>query len=521
MGKYIDNLKFKNIHIIGASGTEGSAVLEFLARNGIKNITAHDFSGDQEELRKNFFKTHLWLKGKEKVEAFAEFLKLPLNLKLKDKYLEGILDADIIFAPSSWRLYKPNFPEILKAKEKGIEFSSLTKLYFELAKGKIISITGTKGKGTTSRLIYEILSGMEKKRRVFLAGNDRRSAQELDKISKMKKDDILALETSNRQLTIALGRSPDIGVITNISPDHIDEHGSFEKYIEVKKSLFRYAEKDNMAVLNYDNEITKNFGEELAKRGVNVFFFSRKSKIERGAYVENKKIYALGNSVFKLDKLEICDLGDIKLIGEHNIENVLAAVLSGYLAGAKPEQIKNAIRNFRGLPHRLEFIGEYGGVKFYDDMASTNPESTIAAIKSLKTYNLPIDYTQGKQSTTYNLILVAGGDDKGMDYAGLVKEIIEKVDLLILLPGTGSEKLKCQMSNVKCQVKLKVQMSNTKQFDLIIKECNDFSEALELIKKKTKAGDIILISPACAHFQTWYIDVFKKPIRNLIVEKFR
>ncbi len=501
MGKYIDNLKFKNIHIVGASGTEGSAVLEFLTKNRIKNITAHDFSGDQNELRKNFFKTHLWLKGKEKAEAFAEFLKLPLNLKLKDKYLEGILDADIIFAPSSWYLYEPNFPEILKAKEKGIEFSSITKLYFELAKGKIISVTGTKGKGTTSRLIYEILSGMEKKRRVFLAGNDRRSAQELDKISKMKKDDVLILETSNRQLMTDLGRSPDIGVITNISPDHIDEHGSFEKYIEVKKSLFQYAEKDNMAVLNYDNEITKNFGEELAKRGVKVFFFSRKSKIENGAFVENEKIYVLGNRV---SKLEICDLGDIKLIGEHNVENVLAAVLAGYLAGAKPEQIKRAVQNFRGLPHRIEFIGEYGGesVKFYDDLASTNPESTIAAIKAIVSRKSKVE--------SRKLFLVSGGDDKGMNYEGLVKEIIENVDLLILLPGTGSKKVKSE--------KLKVKSENSK---LKVIDANNFLEAIEIIKAQTKTGDIVLFSPACAHFQARYIDVLKKPIRNLIVENFK
>jgi len=489
MQKYIDDLKTKNIHIVGASGAEGSVVLEFLIKNGIKNITAHDFSASQEELRKNFFKTHLWLKGKEKIEAFAGFLKLPINLKLKDKYLNGVLDADMIFVPSSWYLYKPNFPLLEQAKEKGIEFSSLTKLYFELAKGKIISITGTKGKGTTSRLIYEILLISGEKKNVYLAGNDRRSSQELDKISKMKKDDILILETSNRQLMIDLGKSPDIGVITNISPDHIDEHGSFEKYIAVKKSLFQYATKNNIAVLNYDSEITKKFGEELTERGVKTFYFSRKNKIDNGAYAENGKIFIARGSMVE----NICDLSDIKLIGEHNIENVLAAALSGYLAGAKMEEIKKVVRDFRGLPHRIEFIGEYNGVKFYDDLASTNPDSTIAAIKAL---------------VGARLTLILGGDDKGMSFEGLVKEIIDKIDSLILLPGTGSDIIKRQVLG-----------NNIKKGKFF--ECNNFLEAMDLIKKQTKTGDMVLISPAYAHFQARYIDILKKPIRNLIVEKFK
>lgn len=488
MQKYINDLKQKNIHVVGASGTEGSAILEFLAKNGIANITAYDFSGDREELRKNFFKTHLWLKGKEKITAFDEFSNLPMDLKLKDKYLEGINSADIIFVPSSWYLYKPNFPTLSDAQKKGIEFSSLTKLYFTLAKGKIISVTGTKGKGTTSRLIYEILSKASKKRNVYLAGNDRRSAQELDKISKMAKDDILVLETSNRQLMIDLGKSPDIGVIINISPDHIDEHGSFEGYIEVKKSLFRYSGKDNIAVLNYDNEITKNFGEDMIRRGIKVLFFSRKNKIENGAYLESEKVIVKNG----VGQEEVCDLRDIKLIGEHNIENILAGALAGYLAGARPEEIKKSVQDFRGLPHRIEFAGEFNGVKFYDDLASTNPDSTIAAIRAL---------------AGAGLILIMGGDDKGMNYEGLIKEIADKVGGLILLPGTGSDIVKRLILNNK-QAKSK------------FSECNDFSEALDLIKKQTKTGDIVLISPASAHFQARYIDVLKKPIRNIIVERF-
>ncbi len=498
MDNYIEKIKTKKIHIVGAFGAEGSAVLEFLAAHNVKNITAHDFSPDKEELWKNFSKTHLWIKKKtERLAEFENLMKLPACLNFKNKYLEGVMDADLIFVPSSWYLYKPNFPILEKAKERGIEFSSITKLYFELAKGKIISVTGTKGKGTTSRLIYNILLNNDKKRAVFLAGNDRRAGQELDKISRMEKDDILVLETSNRQLMSDLGRSPDIGVITNISPDHIDEHGSFENYITAKKSLFKYSKKGDIAIMNFDNAITRDFGILLIKRGIDVYFFSRREAVEKGIFFEKDRIY-----VNIKEKEYICDVSDIKLIGEHNLENILAGALSAYLAGISPEKIREAIKNFQGLPHRIEFVGEYGGVRFYDDLASTNPDSTIAALKAM----------QGSRT-----ILIAGGDNKGMDYKGLVKEIVEKAGALVLLPGTGSEKVKSEKSLQLHSGQVKVKSEDEK---LKVFECSDFLEALEIIKKQTKAGDIVLISPAAAHFQARYIDVLKKPIRNLIVERF-
>ncbi len=493
---YIEKIKTKKIHIVGAFGAEGSAVLEFLAAHDVKNITAHDFSVDKEDLWKNFSKTHLWIKKKnERLEAFENLMKLPACLNLKNKYLEGIMEADLIFAPSSWSLYKPNFPALKDASEKGVEFSSITRLYFEMAKGKIISVTGTKGKGTTSRLIYDIIAGSSDKKAVYLAGNDRRAGQELDKISRMDKDDILVLETSNRQLMNGLGKSPNIGVITNISPDHIDEHGSFEKYIEVKKSLFKYSKKGDMAIMNYDNAITRDFGNLLIKRGIDVYFFSRRVVVERGVYLDKDKIY-----VNIKGKEYLCDIHEIKLIGEHNLENVLAASIAAYLAGIRMELIRNSIKKFIGLPHRIEFIGEYGKVRFYDDMASTNPESSVAALKAIEKIK-----KNGQES---RIFLIIGGDNKGMNYEGLANEILSKVDILFLLPGTGTDVVKSKLL-AAANIRIKVI------------ECIDFLEVLNLIKKQTKTGDIVLISPAAAHFQTRYIDILKKPIKNLIVEKFR
>lgn len=500
MDNFFRKIKNKNIHIVGAFGAEGGAVLKFLAERGVKNITAHDFSSDKGELWRNFSKTHLWIKNKtERLREFEKTLKMPAKLNLKNNYLAGITEADLIFASSSWRLYKPNFPALQKAQDQGVEFSSLTKLYFHLAKGKIVSVTGTKGKGTTSRLIYEILAGADKKRAVCLAGNDRRVGQELNNIYEMEKNDILVLETSNRQLMMDLGRSPNIGVITNISPDHIDEHGSYENYIEVKKRLFRFSKKGDAAVVNYDNEITRRIGKDLIKRNLDVYFFSRGKIIKKGIFLEKNKIYV------KIKKKEyIGDVSDIQLIGEHNIENVLAAAISAFLLGVRSEKIRQAIKTFRGLRQRIEFIGEYDGIKFYDDTASTNPDSTLAAVKSLASFKSSVLGSR--------LILVAGGDDKRMNYAGLAEGIVDKIDRLILLPGTGAE-------NLKSQIESKKQKSKVAQDGLIINEKESLIEVLEWIKKQTKAGDIVLISPAGAHFQARYIDALKKSLRNLIAEK--
>ncbi len=522
--EYIKTLKNKNIHIVGLSGAEGSAVAFFLADNGVKNITAHDFSENLEELKSNFFKTHLEWASLKREQEFKKLPALPIKINYKKIYLGGILEADLIFAPSSWRLYKFNFPKLKEAEEKGILFKGITNLYFDLAFCPIISVTGTKGKGTTSKLIYEILKKDKEKKglgKAYYGGNDRYFGQALDNLLKMAKDDVLVLETSNRQLAMDFKKSPRIGVITNITPDHLKEHNGFEGYIKVKRKLIKYQKKGDYAVLNYDNETTRRFAKEFPETA---FLFSRKIVLKEGAFVKNKRIYIRS----KNREDEIGALSDIKVLGEHNIENVLAAASAAYLFGVNPETIKETISAFRGLRHRMEFIGEYGGVKFYDDLASTTPESTMAAINTIVNQKSPQDKIAGRAKIkNQKLFLVSGGDSKGGNYSELAGIILKKTDGLILLSGTGSEKLKCQMSNVKLQNNSKIQVMNKISFNskgetggFGIIEGNDLSEALDIIKKQTKTGDIVLISPACAHFQSRYIDNTGKSLKKLIRENF-
>ncbi len=507
--EYFKSIKNKNIHIVGLSGSEGSAVALFLANGGAKNITAHDFSESPEELKNNFWKTHLDLPRLARKREFEKLPALPLKINYRDKYLDGIMDADIIFAPSSWYLYKFNFPLLKEAEKKGILFKGITNLYYDLAPCPIIAVTGTKGKGTTSKLIYEILNKDKENKgagKAYYGGNDRYSGQALNDLLKMDKNDVLVLETSNRQLALNFQKSPHIGVITNITPDHLEEHDGFKGYVKVKRKLIECQKKGDCAVLNYDNEITRRFAQEFPETS---FLFSRKTILKDGAFVKNERIFIRHRG----KEAEICILSDIKILGEHNIENVLAAASAAYLFGVKPKTIKEVIIAFSGLKHRIEFIGEYGGVKFYDDLASTTPESTVAAINALYPYKL--------KTKNYRLILIAGGDAKGGDYRELAKIITDKVDTLFLLPGTGTEEVKLQITNYKLQTKPKTQIINVKQDKPIIKECNNFSDAINFIKAQTKTGDIVLISPACAHFQSKYMDNTKKSLRKLLMENFQ
>lgn len=516
--EFFKSIENKNIHIVGLSGAEGSAVALFLANGGAKNITAHDFSKDPEELKINFWKTHLNLPRLARENEFKKLLALPLKINYQDKYLNDILAADIIFVPSSWYLYKFNFPLLKEAEKKGILLKGITNLYYELAPCPIIAVTGTKGKGTTSKLIFEILkkaSDSKDAGKAYYGGNDRYSGQALNDLLKMDKNDVLVLETSNRQLALNFQKSPHIGVVTNITPDHLEEHGGFDGYIKIKRKLIEHQKKGDYSVLNYDNEITRRFAEEFPETS---FLFSRKTALKEGAFIKNGRIFIK----HKGKEAEICALSNIKILGKHNIENVLAAASAAYLFGVNPETIKETIDAFGGLKHRIEFIGEYQGMKFYDDLASTTPESTIAAIETLQGLRI--------KNKEPRIILIAGGDTKGGNYAELAKVITDKIDMLFLLPGTGTEAIKLQITNYhreagfrtrnKLQNNPKFQILNGNQANAITKECNNFSEVRTAIKQQTKTGDIVLISPACAHFQSKYIDNTKKSLKKLLMENF-
>ena len=464
----IKDLKKKNIHVIGVSGAEGSAVLEFLYDNGVKKLTAHDFC-DEKNFKESFFSYHDWMNKEEKEEDFKRIKKIKVNFYFNDSYLDGIKKADLVFVPQSWFRYPQNEP-LMQLKRK-VEFSNITKLYFELCPCKIIGVTGTSGKSTTAALIHKILTKGYKGGKVYFSGNDRQNVQILNKILEIEEKDVLVLEISNRQLMIDLKKSPRVGVVTNISPNHLDDHKNYMEYIRVKKSLLKYQTKKDYAVLNFDDERTKDIGTETLAQ---VYYFSRKSRVDDGAYVRHGEMIIVDHG----KEYKICPVLDLNIPGPHNIENVMAASLATYLFGVNTKNIREAVQEFKGMRSRLELVKELNGVEYYEDSSACNPDGTVVAVQSFKN---PI-------------LLIAGGARK-KPYPGefdkMGEAIVSSEVKIAFLIGEKANTIKDVIK--KACVKLQIPGP-------IIKMCESLEEAVLSAKKSADKGDVVILSPGCESF---------------------
>lgn len=457
----------KNIHIIGISGAEGSAVVEFLTANLKKvQIIAHDFCNEQ-DFEKSFNSFHDGYSGEEKADLFQKLSHLPIEFRFKERYLEGIEQADLIFVPQSWFRYQEN--EKLQSLTGKIPFYNITKLYFNLCPCPIVAVTGTSGKSTTTRLIYEILKKSERK--VWFTGNDRQNVQVLPEIANMTVDDILVMEISNRQLKIDLDKSPHVAVITNVSPNHLDDHQDYAEYIATKESLIKYQDKDNFAVLNNDNKVTSKFA---SSNKANIKLFSGSQQLEEGCFIKNNNI------IIKEGDSEhiICSVNDVALPGQHNLENILAAAMATFLLGASTKNIREVAISYEGLPSRLEFVREIAGVKYYEDSSACNPDGTRAAIKAFKN----------------PLVLIAGGSRKVKvlaEYQLLAEDIVNsKIKVLLLIGEEGPIIEKA----------IRIVLAKREVSSMLIKQCSDLEEAVDNASTVSEPGDIVILSPGCESF---------------------
>ncbi|MFC1649138.1 UDP-N-acetylmuramoyl-L-alanine--D-glutamate ligase [Patescibacteria group bacterium] len=361
--------KDKKVAVVGF-GIEGKDVTKHLVGHGAE-VTVLDIREDVDK------------KGFEEVKF--ETGKQYLNRGLKDYEI-------IVRSPGVYRY----IDEIIKAEEVGSMVTSPTEIFFENCPAKIIGVTGTKGKGTTATLIYEILKSSGKD--VRLAGNIGKPF--LGMLSKLNKDTWVVLELSSFQL-IDLEKSPHISVVLNITTDHLDWHKDRNEYVNSKKSIVKYQTTEDVAVLNKDYPDSTSF----SKIGKGKKLFYSVAKNVKGSYVKNGTIF------LDIDKkTTIGDTGDLILRGRHNWENVCAAACASYVAGADLGAIKKTIFSFKGYEHRLEFVRELNGVKFYNDSAGTGPETAIAAINS---------YDE-------SLVLIMGGFEKNLDYSEMAKVIAAK-----------------------------------------------------------------------------------------------
>lgn len=439
------NLKNKKIMVLGLS-IEGRETVKYLLSQNLKVVAC-----DQKETLPK--------------ELLQELKNPNLTLLLGKNYLDHITDYEVIFRSPGIPLW---YPLIIEAKNKGAIITSLTKLFFDLCLCPIIGVTGTKGKGTTVSLIGEILKKGNKN--VFVGGNI--GMPLINELPQMNKNSIVVLELSSFQLE-DLEKSPRIAVILNITSDHLaststenpNYHKSQEDYLQAKKNLVLYQNKDDYAVINYDYSACRDL-EKNTK--ADVWHFSKTHEIAKGAYVHEGKIYLRQDNAVYF----ICETKDLLLKGEHNLENVTAAITASYLGGASLESIQKGVLSFKGLEHRLELVAKVMGVNYYNDSFSTTPETAIAAIRA---------FPEPK-------IIILGGSDKGSDYTELGREIAHSNIKAIILIGLMTEKIEQAIMSA----------GGTKA--KIIKGLRNMKDIVETCTKESQPGDVVLLSPACASF---------------------
>lgn len=420
-------LENKNILIMGF-GVTGKTALKFLKEFPCK-IYVYDSNQDLQKL--NF------------EEDFIIF---------KDEDLD---DIDLIV--KSPGIYP--FHELLeKAREKNIEIISDIELsYRNLKTNNVLAVTGTNGKTTTTTILGDILRRVAK---TFVVGNIGRGILEITK--EAKAEDYVVIEASSFQLENTIDFKPHIAVLTYVTSDHLDWHKTRQNYVNAKFKIFKNQDENDFAILNYeDKELAEKYNLKAEK-----YYFSMEKISEKGAYVHEGKIYFTDG-----DKTEeILDVKDIKIPGDHNVRNIMAAIIACKLLNIDLDIIKKSIISFTGVEHRIEFVREVDEVKYYNDSKGTNPDSTEVAVAAMDG----------------DVVLIAGGYDKGADFDNLIEKSKDKLKTAILF-GQTAEKISesCKKHGVEFYI------------------TEDLKKAVELAKKLAVKGDDVLLSPACASWDMY------------------
>ena len=435
---FFDSVKGKTVAFIGI-GTSNLPLIKQFADKGAKVIACD---------RKSFEAL-----GDNGVKAKAYGAALLLG----DDYLQNI-QADIVFRSPGTPFYKE---ELVRLRENGVVLTSEMEVFFDLCPCKTIAVTGSDGKTTTTTIISEMLKAAGKT--VHLGGNIGKPL--LPEIETVSPDDWAVVELSSFQL-ISMRQSPDIAVVTNLAPNHLDIHKDMQEYVDSKKNIVLHQNAFSKAVLNLDNDIANGFSDavrgQLAK-------FSVKEKLFNGAYLDGTKlVYSDFGTV-----TEIMDYRDIKIPGMHNVENYLAAISAVWGIVDVPTMVQVA-KTFGGVAHRAEFVREYKGVRYYNDSIASSPTRT--ALGTLSLYKEKI-------------IIIAGGYDKHIPYEPLGPVINDKVKTLILL-GDTAPKIEAAVKGA----------ANYRADDIQIINVTNMEEAVAAAAANAVAGDIVSLSPASASF---------------------
>ena len=442
--EYLESLTGKSIAVIGM-GVSNTPLIRMLLRAELK-VTVCDKS------------------PRERVgELAAELESLGARLQLGEDYLEKLYRFDVIFRTPG---LSPNHPELVKAAERGRTVTSEMELFFQLCPCKIIGVTGSDGKTTTTTLISEFLR--EAGFNVYVGGNIGKPL--LPDIGGMVPEDIVVVELSSFQL-MTMRRSPNISVFTNLSPNHLDYHHTMEEYTAAKMNIFLHQKEGDRTVFNYDNDITRALSQ---KAPAGISYFSRKSHLEeQGVYLgpnypEGEAIWLSNQQGHRL----VLPLSDIRLPGVHNIENYMAAIAA--VDGLVPDKHVQAVaQRFTGVEHRIELVRELNGVKYYNDSIGTSPTRTMACLDSFD----------------QKLILIAGGYDKGVPFTQLGVEMVKKVKTLILCGATAPA--------IRNAVE---EAEGYGESGLHLMETETLAAAVAAAQAAALPGDVVVLSPACAAF---------------------
>ena len=380
-------------------------------------------------------------------------------LRLGDGYLDN-LEVDIIFRTPGMNF---NLPELEAARKKGIAVTSEMEVFFDLCPATIFAVTGSDGKTTTTTLIAKMLEAEGKK--VFVGGNIGKPL--LPEIEKITADDFVVVELSSFQL-ISMRKSPDVAVVTNVAPNHLDVHKDMDEYVEAKKNVILHQNAFSRTVLNRDNEITEGFRQFVRGQSLG---FSMERKLNNGAWLDGEGYLHMA---YRGIDVPIIHRSEITVLGDHNVANYLTAITAvwGYVG---VDAIKKVAHEFSGVEHRIEFVREVNGVKYYNDSIASSPTRTIAGLKAFDK----------------KVHLIAGGYDKHIPFEPMVPYIIDKVEKLYLCGDTADK--------IEETVRESAEYKGTPE----IIRCENIADAVKQAHEKSVSGDVVTLSPACASFDAF------------------
>lgn len=436
--KFYKELKGKKVAFIGA-GVSHKQLIEIFAQKGAI-VTLCD---------------------KKELEDFGEYAdtlkKLNINLSLGENYLEGLKNQDLIMRTPGFEYYTK---ELQAELNKGTEVSSEMELFFKLCPCKIYAVTGSDGKTTTTSLIAKMLE--ESGKTVHLGGNIGKAL--LPVIEQVNEDDVAVVELSSFQL-ISMKQSPDVAVVTNVTPNHLDHHKDMQEYIDAKRNILLYQKENSKAVLGYENEISRGMTADVVGK---VRYFTRLSQIDNGSFIDSE-------GYLTIDGKQIVHQDEVALRGLHNLENILAAFCA-VEEDVSFDIMKKVAKEFKGVEHRIEPVRTIDGVQWFNDSIASSPTRTIAGLKAFDK----------------KICIIAGGYDKNIPYEPLAKPILDHVKLLVVMGQTGP--------------KIEKVVREHKDFadsDIKILHADSMESAVKIMKENTTVGDIVSLSPASASFDMY------------------